>query len=185
MGLLGGIKRWSAKRSLRKKATVERKRRQVVNFHRAQKVGLLFESTSEHMFILIKKYVAYLREEHGINNVKALGFVDGKEEPIYHRHDLFFDYFTKKEITWNGQPKSDAVRNFVEEDYDILIDCTKGECTPLNFVAVDSKAAFKVGRIGDFDDHYDLVIQLDENSTFDKYVAQVNHFLSNINHNAA
>lgn len=184
MGVIGGIKKWASDRAIAK-VGAQRGRREVMNFHRAQKVGLLFESTSEDFFSLIKYYVAYLKEEHGIVEIKALGYVDAKEEPRYHRHDLYYDYFTKKDVNWMGRPKCDSARHFVETDFDILIDCTRGECVPLNFVGVESAAKFKVCRSQPHEDHYDMVIQVDDSVPFDTYAKQLNNFLSTINHDAA
>jgi hypothetical protein len=181
MKFLGGIRNWGALRALRKRKS-EKRMRQVVNFHRAQKVGIIFESTGEHFFVLVKQYVQYLKETHGIRQVMAMGYVDDVEEPFYHRHQLNFDYFTRKDLNWWGIPSCDQSTNFCETEFDILIDFTKNDCLPLRFVMQDSKAKFKVGRSYDTLVDYDLTIQTKEDATFDKYASQVNHFLTNINH---
>lgn len=181
MKFLSGIRRWGSERRLNKNQT-EQRRPQVYNFHGAQEVGILFNSLNEHYFLLVKKYVKFLKEAHGMRHVLAMGYVDSKEEPIYHKHQLNFDFFTQKDLNWWGVPNSDICTNFCSNDFDILLDFTSGDCLQLRHMAQRSKSKFKVGRVDDLSIAYDLIIQIDQDAAFDKYVEQINSVLTNINH---
>lgn len=180
MAIFQGIRDFFAERAIKRLRLVNRNRK-VINYHQAKEIGVIYNSDSESTFILIKHFIDYLRKEHGIIHVKALGYIDDKECPIYHSHALHHDYFTKKDLSWSGSPKGLAVESFVDHDFDILIDMTKGEWIQLRFVLERSIARFKVGR-DSTSVSYDLNVQAKENSTLDQYIHQVNHYLRSINH---
>lgn len=180
MAIFQGIRDYFAERSLKRIRTQNRNRK-IINYSQAKDIGVIYNSDSESTFILIKHFIDYLRKEHGIMHVKALGFIQEKESPIYHSHVLHHDYFTLQELSWNGTPKGLAVDSFVEHDFDILIDMSKGEWIPLRFVLERSIARFKVGRDAS-SESYDMLVQAKENSTLDQYIHQVNHYLRSINH---
>ncbi len=179
MALFQGIRDFFAERQLAQIRKQSRQRK-VINYQEAKGIGVIYNSDSESTFILIKHFIDYLRKEHGIMHVKALGYIGDKDVPVYHSHVLHHDYFTIKEISWVGAPKSMAVTSFVEYDFDILIDMTKGEWIPLRYVLERSIARFKVGRDAS-SESYDMLVQAKKNSTLDQYIHQVNHYLRSIN----
>ncbi|MEM7163190.1 MAG: hypothetical protein AAF487_12205, partial [Bacteroidota bacterium] len=111
--------------------------------------------------------------------------VDQKEAPIYHMHKLEFDYFDQSDINWFGKPKSDNIKNFVNKDFDILLDMTQGEYLPLNYVLKQSRAKFKVGPFSEEREYdFDLNIESKRNQGLEEFIKQVNYFLNRINHRA-
>lgn len=157
----------------------------IMNFHNAKTIGLLYVSSSESSVIMMKQYMKSLKAEYGTRQMMALAFVDEKEAPFYHQHKLEFDFFSRKDLNWFGKPKCDVIKNFVNRDYDILVDLTDGDHTPLNYVLKNSRAKFKVGKFsGEIDEAYDLCIDVRESATLEDYMKQVNYFLNKINKGA-
>jgi len=156
----------------------------VSNFHNARGIALLYEEKGEGFFILVKQYVKYLKSEYGIRDVMALSYIDSKKSiPHYHIHRLKYDYFHKGELNWRFEPTCDQVKNFVKNDYDILINLEREPSLPLMFVLAESRAKLKVGYYKEWgEDYYDIMLDLPETTTFDEYINQVNHYLTRINH---
>lgn len=180
MALFQGIRDYFAKREIQQLRKSKRMRK-VVNYHQAKEVGIIYPSDSESTFGLVKHFIEYLKEEHGIVHILALGFVNEKEPPFYHKHALNHDYFTLEDLNWKGLPDCQATNGFIDKDFDILIDLSKGDTISLSYVLERSKARFKVGRLDD-SDSYDLLMSMKLDSTLDQYIRQINHFLSSINH---
>lgn len=159
------------------------RRRKVHNFSDARSVGILYREKGEGFFILVKQYVKYLRTEHGIREIMALGYIDQKGHvPHYHVHKLKYDYFHRGEVNWRFEPNCRQATDFIHKDYDLLIDLEREPVLPLQFILARSKAHFKVGYYNpDLEDFYDLMIDLPPQATFDEYVNQVNHYLTLIN----
>ena len=158
---------------------------QVMNFHNAKTIALVYVSSSESSVIMMKQYMKSIKAEYGTRQMMAMAFIDDKEAPFYHQHKLEFDYFARKDLNWFGIPKSDVVKNFINNDYDILVDLTDGEHIPLNYVIKNSRAKFKVGKYSaELEEAYDLCIDVRRSDTLEDYLKQVNYFLNKINKGA-
>lgn len=182
MKFINDIKTFFGEKLLKSKLHTPRKAA-VHNFADARSVAILYKEKGESFYILVKQYVKYLREEHGIRDIMAMAYIEDKRAlPHYHVHKLKYDYFTSAELNWRMEPTCDQVRKFVSEPFDILIDFEKEACLPLRFVLAESQAAFKVGYYHpDNEPYYDMMLASGENDTFDEYIRQVNHYLTLIN----
>jgi len=159
----------------------------VSNFHNARSVAILYEEKGESYFILVKQYVKYLKSEFGVKEVMAFCYIaDKKEVPHYHTHRLKFDYFLKSELNWWYEPTCDQVKNFITNEYDILINLERTPALPLEFIQAESNARLKVGYYrADRQEYFDIMLDLPERATFDEFVKQVNHYLTRINYERA
>jgi hypothetical protein len=110
-----------------------------------------------------------------------LGFIDEKELPADYQSKLEFDFFTRKDLSRFYKPGGNTVKNFIQEDYDILIDLTSEEVIPLRYILNYSRARFKVGFYSEENQpYYDLMINMKKYNMID-FIDQVNHYLKIIN----
>lgn len=175
------IKKRLSKYFLDLKPTVQRKVR-ITNFREARSIGLLYKERNESFYILVKQYVKYLKEEHGIRDILALAYIDEDQIPFWHVHKLEFDYFAKADTDWRMKPKAQQAEDFISRDFDILIDFTLEECQPLMHILAKSRARFKVGAWNhNKAEMLDMMVDLPPNSTFDQYQHKLNHFLTILN----
>lgn len=181
IGFVQKLKKKLGRYFLQRDGDVKRRRRGS-NFSTANHVAILYKDEDEQFFKQIKAYVKYLHEEHGIRKVMAFGFIDTDEKniPIWHAHKLKFDYFTRADLNWHLKP-STAVQTFTDQEFDILIDLSDEDCVPLRWVLAHSQAKMKVGRQGNtHDKDYDLLIDVETDERKDKFIEQVNFYLSNL-----
>ncbi len=68
---------------------------------------------------------------------------------------------TKKDFNWLAALKSDTVREFIENHYDILIDYTAADSPIKKLIVAQINASFKVGCLDDNNELYDLRIKVD------------------------
>lgn len=169
--------------NLLKKRLKTKRKPAVRNFNDARSIGILYKEKGESFYILVKQYVKYLQDEHGIRDIMALAYVDDKKVlPFYQVHKLKYDYFTKVNLDWRMEPNGDEVNSFLSRDFDILIDFEKEPCLPLRFILAKSNANFKVGYYAEANEpFYDLMLVTKDSATFDDYIAQINHYLKRIN----
>lgn len=152
---------------------------QSISFDKAKKVGILYDSTDEDDYELIKGYVKQIRDQH--KEVHALGFVNAKRLPNNRFVKLGLDFITRKMLDWKFEPHDVIVRNFIEEDFDILILLNVEKCLPLQYVAVSSKAKFKISNYADRNTKYsDMMIRIHEYRDLAQLVKQVDHYLNKI-----
>ncbi|NEN24972.1 hypothetical protein G3O08_15840 [Cryomorpha ignava] len=182
MKFIEDIRRFFGEKLLKAKLETPRKPA-VHNFSDARSVAIIYKEKGESFYILVKQYVKYLRDEHGIRDIMAMAYIEDKKVvPHYHVHKLKFDYFSRSELNWRLEPTCDQVENFVGTEFDILIDFEKEPCLPLRFLLAESKAAFKVGYYDPQNEpFYDMMLASGNSDTFDEYIKQINHYLTLIN----
>lgn len=149
----------------------------MVNLPEARKVGILYTLDEAPDYDKISEFVTQLQLEH--KEVKALGFV--KTKGLIHRFlpKLSYDFFSKKDITWFYRPIHDTVRNFMDKEFDLLIDLNLSDSFPLKYIAGLSRAICRVGRFSeDNTSYYDLMIDVKPAMTFDEYLFQIKHYLT-------
>lgn len=153
----------------------------VNNWSTAKSVGMIFRCDDEEKLEVVKKYIRHLKEEEGIKKIKALGFVDDKTLPAYASPKLELDFFCRTDLSWNFRPGGTTVKNFCNENWDILIDLESEEIIPLRHILNRSGAKFKVGYFTEtYKHYYDLMLDVKSQDVVD-YIAQVNYYLSIIN----
>lgn len=146
----------------------------------AKTIGILFEATNAQDFELVKRYVVYLREMR--KKVKAIGYFNSKEVPQLTYSKLEYDFFANKQLNWQMKPSEPFVKNFIEAEYDILIDLNIHQHLPLKHIAALSCARFKVGRTQSHSPGiYDLSIDQPADKTLKYFLKQVDTYLLMIN----
>lgn len=150
------------------------------NFKEIKTVGILFDATKPDDFELVKRYVLYLREHH--KRIKAIGFFTTKHIPEMAFSKLEYDFFSPKELNWFGKPSSILIQNFIEEEYDLLIDLNNYNLFPLKYISALSKANFKVGKYHKNDlEIYDFMIDSDDTKSLKYFLRQVDTYITMLN----
>lgn len=150
------------------------------NFDRIKTVGIIFDATNSDDFELVKRYVTYLREH--LKKVRALGYFSTKNIPALTYSKLEYDFFSTKELNWLYKPNSMVVTNFMNEEYDLLIDLNVKDHFPLKYITTLSKAKFKVGKyIENEIDIYDMMIDADHTQTLKYFLRQVDTYITMLN----
>jgi hypothetical protein len=176
-----GLKRKIALNKLKREFKNLKRVGKVKNLDDALSVGIIYHLDREDTYHLVKKYVRFLKEQEGIKKIMALAFIDAKEMPPEYQSKLEFDFFTRKDLSRFYKPGGTTVKNFIGEDYDILIDLTHEINIPLRYILNYSRAKFKVGYYSEANEpFYDLMINMKKYNMID-YIDQVNHYLKIIN----
>ncbi len=153
-----------------------------VGFNDARSIGILYDSTNERNYDIIKKYVKELREIYK-KDVLALGYYDKKELPNDRFAKLGLDFFTRKSLNWHYKPIAPIVKNFMAKDFDILIDLHTSNSIIFRYVAASTKAKFKIGKYSRLAaPFYDFMISINESVTLPQFIEQINHYLNLIKH---
>ena len=154
------------------------RQREVHNLHTAQSIGILYDATETEDMLKVSEFVNTLFITK--KDVKALGFVNLKELTHHHMPMLQFDFFFLKDLNWYYKPQNYIIKNFVEKDYDILINFCDSDCIPMKYLAGSSQAKFKVGRYEEDIDLYDMMIDVKEDTLSD-LIKEIHHYLTVIN----
>lgn len=171
-----------ALRKLKKEFKNMKRVGKVKNLDEALSVGILYPVDRPETYHLVKKYVKHLKEQEGIRKIMALGYVDVKELPADYNSKLEFDFFCKKDLNRLYRPQGNIIKNFIEEDYDILIELTNDTILPLRYILISSRAKFKVGFYNEENEPYfDMMINTGKSFNIVDFIDQINHYLKIIN----
>ncbi len=150
------------------------------NFNKIRTVGILFDATNKEDYEIVKRYVVYLRELQ--KKVKVIGYFSTKEIPTLTYSKLEYDFFSSKELNWMSKPISPIVKNFMDTEYDLLIDLNINDHFALKYIAALSKANFKVGKFNASNVAiYDMLIDADNTKTVKYFLRQVDTYLTMLN----
>ena len=148
------------------------------NYSTAKKVGVIFNATQQDTYDLARKYIKDLTNRN--IKVSALGFVNSKEVLDFYKKSSSFDFFSRKNLNWYSKPNNPNTQEFINEEFDILIDLSIVEDFPIQYIVGLSKAQFKVGCVKENENFYDFMIQLNEQKELSYFIEQLEHYLGMI-----
>ena len=168
--MISYIKKSLLKRCLEKhKASREKK---LISLEKAQTIAILCQITDEESY---KEVHALFSKLHSHNRTAWLmGYIDKKGVPYYCLPQLSADYFSKKNLNWYGKPYFTQLNDFLNKDFDILIDFSRKDLPPLRYILSTSKAKLIVGANAYAQNLYDVFIH-DETEPDDLKLLKIIH----------
>lgn len=150
-----------------------------VSLEAASTIGIVYDSSSEKVYELIKKTVKDLRAMQ--KDVLALGYYNKKELPPMRFAKLGMDFFTRKALNWQMKPSGTVVSNFIALPFDILIILHSEQIIPIRFIAAHSHAKFKIGKFDSRNEQVcDMMIDTREESSSARLLEQILKYLNMI-----
>ena len=151
------IKKYALKKHLSANA-IERDRK-VVSLRCAKNIGMVCEISDEDSY---KDVFAVFSKLQTISKVQMVGYINENAVPFYCLEQLAADYFCKKNLNWYGKPDMVQVDDFVNTDFDILIDFTISSLPPIHYILTLTRASFVTGGNPFNKEFYDLWIEGDD-----------------------
>jgi|ERR1051326_6577479 hypothetical protein len=180
MGFIQDIKNFAGNYSLSQEVKSLKRNKTFLNLEEAKTIGIVFDATANEDFETVKKYISSLKELK--KRVKAIGFFNMKESPPMAYSKLEYDFFTLKDLSWNNIPKSIYVKNFIEEQFDILLDLNMNETFPLKYISSLSRARFKVGKSTKWNSSiFDLMLDINSARNLKYFLKNLDTYLFIIN----
>lgn len=154
--------------------------KQVVNLSHAKSIGIIYALESETIYHAVNALASQITKAGG--EVKIIGFLPDKLIPNYYLARLKMDIFTKKDINLLGIPRKPFVEEFIQEEFDLLIDLSAIDYLSLNYIAGCSHANFKAGRYSDkMVSIFDFMIKKPEDMDQEKFLQTMITYLQTIN----
>ena len=180
MGLFENIRKKWGKNKISKILTTPRKAK-TVNYANAKSIGIVYEIKTKDYQFFVNDFVDYLREEIGFKTIVTLGYYKSKESPTFLDLGNKYQFINKTHLSWSFIPQSNDTDEFIQQDFDILIDLTQEYIVPIKYLVASSKAKFKIGRYSDDNhDFFDFMVSLNEKQNVKDFLDQVNHYLKQI-----
>jgi hypothetical protein len=157
--------------------------RTMMNIDAANSIGIVYCGDNPDDVELIKNHIQTLRNMG--KQVKSIGFIHVKEFPLGLNGSMMQQYFALKELNWYGKPSSQFIDNFVNDEFDILLDFGIPVQLPILFISSMSRAKCKVGRYMEkYADIYDIMIEADESKKLEYVVKTIHNYMMLLNKKA-
>ena len=176
MGLIKRIKQLVGKLFLRYKLrNIDRKGR-IISLKDAKYIGLIYILNNEETYETISSFVNQLQQKG--KKVKAIGFVENKSDTSRFLPKLSYDFIYRKDLNWFGKPKGHYTEDFLEEEFEILINLSNNGNYAVEYLFALSNAKMKITQqhYGQ-KQHYDLMIQWEKDKSLRNYLNEIIHYL--------
>lgn len=152
----------------------------LLNLEQAKQIGILYSLDAIPDYDKVSEFVSELQHNH--KDVKVLGFVKNKNLITRFLPKLSFDFFSISDISWFYKPIHTKLKDFIDKEFDLLIDLSVHENFPLKYIAGLSHSFCKVGRFSEENsNYYDLMIDIKPSATLEDYLEHIRHYLTIIN----
>ncbi|MCL2291318.1 MAG: hypothetical protein FWC34_11560 [Bacteroidetes bacterium] len=153
--MISYIKKTLLKRCLEKHKTSREKK--IISLEKARTIGILCQITDEESYKEVHTLFSKLQSHN--RTAWLMAYIDKKEVPYYCLPQLSADYFSRKNLNWYGKPEFVQLNDFLDKDFDILIDFSRKDIPPLRYILSTSKAKLLVGANEYAQDLYDVFIK--------------------------
>jgi hypothetical protein len=162
------------KNALGKLLAEQKRQRKIHTLESARTIGVLFDAGTDAARKEVSEFVKKLEKDG--KKVQLLGFFNVKQQPEGHPFDNFF----LKETTWMGIPKSEKVTAFNQQKFDLLLSFNPENLAPMEWVAIASQAAMKIGLATDHRNDFDIQLETPEGKGMRYFTEQLSVYLDKI-----
>lgn len=143
MTLIESFKAYLVKRKIRHIIGDTKRDLRLLEFEKLATVGVVFDASDEKKYKRASHLIGYLKSQKKV--VSAIGFVALKEMPHYADNTLSNNYLFKKDVSWFNFPNSSFTNEFLNKEFDLLIDLNFDNIPSLRILTKYSLAHCKVG----------------------------------------
>lgn len=149
-----GFKEKYARKKLARMVARINRYRVVPDVSTAKVIGVIWQPSQKDAFTWLKSY--FVRDQ-----IIFRGFCVFEEMASPHPDA---NALTVKELNWWGLPRHEKVSEFVDMNFDILLNIALSQNLALDYITALSQAKFKVGSSTDVSNYFDLNINIGENN---------------------
>ncbi len=152
------------------------RKRHVVSYALAKHFAVLYEMEPGGGFASIRPIVKQLQTEN--KKLSVVAYYPQKRMPEALDVPEGVACVVRKDFSLLMRPKNEALRQFLNKEYDILIDLSSHQAFPMKMLAAMTPATYKVGaHHPDYVDIYDLILDVKDNFTASELAKHVIHYL--------
>ena len=181
MELFNNIRLKAGKAMLSVKVARLRRKAFYINLNQIKTIGIVWNASRLEDFGTLSRFYQKMHECNV--DVNILGYFPGKSLPDQYTAIRYLTCFKKAELDFFYRPISKDANDFIKHRFDVLIDINFEKLFPLLYISSLSLAGLKVGLCTSepATSPFDLMIELRNSISVDKYLEQVLFYLDMIN----
>ncbi len=153
------------------------RQRQTLSWQEVKTIGFLLDGSDPvQLRLLLNRLYNYTAEG---KKIEMIGYV--KKLPPFEEEQI--KWITKKDLSWAGIPGMKSIKEFIEKDFDIVINTSLVSIRPLEFISAFSNAKLRIGVYAENKTYcYDFMLHMDAHADAFNYLDQVEHYLKLLKH---
>lgn len=156
--LVDSFKSYLVKRKINQILGAKKRVLRLMEFEKVRSVGVIYDASDEKKYKRAAHLIGYLKSQR--KEVTAVGFVSLKEVPHYVDITLSNHYLLNKDVSWYNFPKTSFTDEFLNKEFDLLIDLNFENIPALRILTNYSLAHCKIGlNQGDDSDIFDFMLE--------------------------
>jgi hypothetical protein len=168
------IGRWQLARE-----AYQKKAGKLIPFDKMDEVGILYNAEGESNERIVQEYANELRANG--KKVFLMGYVNEKNLPSNKKFVLNSEFFWREKLNSTNLPDKGKIGNFLEIEFDLLLNLYTEPLLPLQAMAVYSKAKYKAGaHIANSLKYSDTMIDVGTNQDLRFLIEQIDFYLKAI-----
>ncbi len=171
------LKLWLGRRALNKKIKHQNRVVNLCPLKKAGSVGLTYVIKTPTDIDTVKNAARQL-VALGIKT-HVLCYLPVKKPDGFYLSQKGFNFFSDNDLDFKLRPTNEAVIEFVNTKFDILIDLGSDNYFPMEYILNVSEASFKVGWFNP-NGAFDFMMQIDKQKGSQYYFDQVIHYLTQL-----
>ena len=180
MKLIEDIKNYIGRWQLEREIKGKRLKRKRIPFNQVNHIGIVYNAESKENEQTVTAYANKLRAE-GLK-VFMLGYVNQKHLPPSKKFLLNSEFFWNEKLNGVNLPIKGKIGQFLQIEFDVLLNLYYEPLLPLQAVAAYSKARYRVGpHIEGGVDYYDFMLDTGNRTDLAFLIEQIDFYLRNIN----
>jgi len=149
---------------------------------KAEKIGIVTALEDIESFNEVIKLKKELEQKH--KKVIVLGYYPFKAAPEFYKTQMQADVFSTRDLNFFGIPKNALSKDFLSNNFDILIDFSLNNYSAVQYIVAFSQASIKAGRYcKEMVPVYDILIKKPGNTETGDFIKTMMAYLSQINTN--
>jgi hypothetical protein len=167
---MGFIEKYAYKWLNKKAATISR-RVKLPHPDSVKKVGVIWRPSENKAFGYLKQH--FSQKQVIFRNI-CVDIENSNTEQL-------LNVITSKDLNWMGFPKHDKFEDFINTEFDLLLNVVINKSRPVSYITALSRAKFKIGCSPDDDNFFDLNIKINSKQDSLYLAEQQIFYLSQLN----
>jgi hypothetical protein len=165
---------------IRKQQKKTRHKSNGVSYQNAVRIAVLSESQTIDTSQYIIDFISDLRKDS--KEISTLEYLNNSIKLSVKSWKQTQFYLHKKNLNFLNLPKKEPLKEFLEKDFDIIINLCISNNVYLHYISAITNAKLKIGPYNpEFESCYDFMININEETDVNSFVSSVDTYLKMIN----
>ena len=149
-----------------------------LSFDKMQNIAIVYKLPEDKdELMLLRKYATLLKEHK--KSPFSLVFINEKEVPVDYTAKIDVDYFSLQDLSPLKMAKSQNVINFLDTEYDLLIDCSIDDSPVIENIVRQSMSKLKIGAAHlNHSSSFDIQIMIENDKNLRYLLKNIDHYIT-------